>query len=380
MRVAIIHYTAPPVIGGVERVVAEQAKALIARGHDVTVFCNNADAHIKGVQVMECQRIVGAPCAAFHAVIVHNIFTMPFDHALTTRLVEMAVEQKATRWINWVHDVAALNPAYAHLPFHEQRHAMLRRAGERITHVAVSNLVRDLFCRATEIGIEQCAVIPNGIDENQILGLTDRVARFAKEHRFWDRDFILLHPARLVRRKNIELGLQVMASLREQGARPLLVITGAPDPHQPDSRAYFAELIALRQKLALEDFVVFAGEEDAPPDDDDVRALYRAADALFFPSKSEGFGLPLLEARLHGLQIFCSDIEVHRETLADDADSVFFDLDDPSPIAKRMLSWAAHDRRPRARREIIRKHFWFRICEEHLEPLLCGGYVPSIKS
>ena len=47
MRIAILHYTQPPVIGGVERVIGEQANALVAMGHEVSVFDRSADAHVR---------------------------------------------------------------------------------------------------------------------------------------------------------------------------------------------------------------------------------------------------------------------------------------------------------------------------------------------
>jgi glycosyltransferase involved in cell wall biosynthesis len=38
MRIALLHYSKPPVIGGVERVIGEQATALRELGHEVEVL------------------------------------------------------------------------------------------------------------------------------------------------------------------------------------------------------------------------------------------------------------------------------------------------------------------------------------------------------
>jgi glycosyltransferase involved in cell wall biosynthesis len=38
MRIAILHYSKPPVIGGVERVIGEQAAALRRLGHEVKLW------------------------------------------------------------------------------------------------------------------------------------------------------------------------------------------------------------------------------------------------------------------------------------------------------------------------------------------------------
>ncbi|HEY9286894.1 MAG TPA: glycosyltransferase, partial [Candidatus Dormibacteraeota bacterium] len=37
-RVGLLHYTCPPVIGGVETILYEQARRLAARGHSITVI------------------------------------------------------------------------------------------------------------------------------------------------------------------------------------------------------------------------------------------------------------------------------------------------------------------------------------------------------
>jgi len=53
--------------------------------------------------------------------------------------------------------------------------------------------------------------------------------------------------------------------------------------------------------------------------DGDMAALYSAASALIFPSKYEGFGLPLLEAMACACPIAASDIPAVRELAAESA-------------------------------------------------------------
>jgi glycosyltransferase involved in cell wall biosynthesis len=50
-------------------------------------------------------------------------------------------------------------------------------------------------------------------------------------------------------------------------------------------------------------------------------------DIFAMPSRSEGFGLALIEAALHSKKIVCSDIPIFRELFDEDAVS-FFELDD----------------------------------------------------
>ena len=53
--------------------------------------------------------------------------------------------------------------------------------------------------------------------------------------------------------------------------------------------------------------------------DAELAYCYRSARALVAVSKAEGFGLPLVEARLQGSQVFASDIPVFREVMGGEA-------------------------------------------------------------
>ena len=68
--------------------------------------------------------------------------------------------------------------------------------------------------------------------------------------------------------------------------------------------------------------------------DEDLSILYRAAETYVFPSLSEGFGLPAIEAMASRLPLACSDIPVFREVCGDNA--VFFNPTDPADIASKI--------------------------------------------
>jgi len=65
---------------------------------------------------------------------------------------------------------------------------------------------------------------------------------------------------------------------------------------------FYDELASQAAKLGLQDRVVLPGYVS----DDDLAKLYRLATAYVFPSLSEGFGLPLLEAQMAGLPVVAS--------------------------------------------------------------------------
>ncbi|WP_395746802.1 glycosyltransferase [Prosthecobacter sp.] len=322
MLIAILHYSKPPVIGGVERVIGEQAAALRSLGHEVEILTRH-EWHL----------------AAWDAVIVHNVFTMPFDLAWTKKLVALTRSRPDIRWINWVHDVRWS----AQVP--------------QAIHVAVSEHRRLDYMKATQ---EPVHVIPNGCDSSAVLGLTERVQELQLEQA----GLVLLQPTRFVRRKNIEFGLRLLAELPEA----LYLVTAAPDPHQKDGAKYFRELKRLAKELGVSRRVRFLGEKGALTDND-VRSLYHMADLLFFPSTQEGYGLPLIEAALHGVPVFCSHIPAHREVAVG---ATFFKLTaSPKNLARKIRAHPGVQVR-QAQRQMMVRLAWPRIIREMLEPLLSG--------
>lgn len=65
--------------------------------------------------------------------------------------------------------------------------------------------------------------------------------------------------------------------------------------------------------------------------DDDLTVLYKEATAFVFPSLSEGFGLPGLEAMAIGLPVLASNIPVFKEVYGEAA--LYFNPKDPQDIA-----------------------------------------------
>jgi glycosyltransferase involved in cell wall biosynthesis len=271
-------------------------------------------------------------------VIVHNVFTMPFDLAWTDELIKLTETRPDVRWINWVHDV---------------------RWAEKVpqaVHVAVSAHRRLEYAKHTG---EPIHVIPNGCDAKAVLGLEDRIAALKLEKA----GLVLLQPTRFVRRKNIEMGLRVLAEL----PNAIYLVTAAPDPHQKDGVKYFRELKRLAKELGVTKRVRFLGEK-AVLSDEEVRSLYEMADALFFPSFQEGYGLPLIEAALHQVPVFCSDIPAHREVAP--AEAVLFKLAaSPKGLARKIRAHAGVKAR-QARRALMARLDWETLLREKLLPLL----------
>lgn len=74
--------------------------------------------------------------------------------------------------------------------------------------------------------------------------------------------------------------------------------------------------------------------------DAELEYAYEHAAALIAASQEEGFGLPLAEAACYGLPVICSDIEVFREVVGDNA--TYFSSGDGASLAREMEQHLSH--------------------------------------
>jgi glycosyltransferase involved in cell wall biosynthesis len=190
---------------------------------------------------------------------------------------------------------------------------------------------------------------------------------------------LMLLPARITRRKNIEFGIRVTAALARHNQRafrkPLarLVITGPPGPHNPTNIAYLESLRSLREELGVTQRVHFLYEHgDGRPLDvtDAMMAdFYHLADLLLFPSRREGFGIPPLEAGLARLPIFAADIPTLQESAGDLA-HLFDPEGDPEAVAEAIATHLESNHAYQMRRQVLNQFTWKVVLERHLIPLI----------
>lgn len=130
-----------------------------------------------------------------------------------------------------------------------------------------------------------------------------------------------LFPAVTYEHKNHRRLLEAFAILERQGSSLSLVCTGALKHHWPRIRDDLG-------RLGLERRVRFLGYVPQV----EMRAIFRAARLLVFPSLFEGAGLPVIEALAERLPIACADIPAPREYAGDAA--VYFDPLLPEDMAR----------------------------------------------
>jgi glycosyltransferase involved in cell wall biosynthesis len=118
-------------------------------------------------------------------------------------------------------------------------------------------------------------------------------------------------------------------------------------------------------QLKAEDLVNLAGFVP----DSELGALYRQAGAFVFPSLSEGFGLPGLEAMAQGVAVAASDIPVFKEVYKDAA--VYFEPEDPEDIADKIKKLLSDKKLQEQLKEqgsrLVKQYSWKKMAQETLQ-------------
>jgi glycosyltransferase involved in cell wall biosynthesis len=399
-RIAILHYAAPPTIGGVEATIAKHAQLFAKSDYPVKIVAGRgaqfdplipveiiavADSQAPRVSEMNAELGQGIVSEKFHALtheltqalgaalgdcdvlIAHNVLSLHKNLALTAALKNVG-GSSGIKLIAWCHDFAWSDPQYA-----DQLHPgypwdLLKQVWSDAKYVVVSEARRTELVELWGKAKAEIWVVPSGIDPLEFFGVTEGAARWAHEFKLIDAAPLLILPARLTRRKNIEQAIEIIAALGRNFAQPKLLITGPPGAHNSTNVAYLDKLRDLRKALQIQDQVVFLYEH-GPVSSKTMRDLYWLADALLFPSEREGFGIPLLEAGLARLPIFCADLPVFHETAGDRAH--YFSIEDtPDRIATEIAKTLTNDSAYQLKRRIVREYDWQRIFKDRIEPLV----------
>ena len=403
MKIALLHYSSPPIVGGVESVLAHHARLMTEAGHEVTILAGRGEAFDERIpvrvlpcldsrhgEVMEVKALLDAgkrtpafdalrdrikkellvELKDFDALIAHNVASLHKNLALTAALHEIYQTPGFPRLILWHHDLAWTTPRYRHEMYDGYPWDLLRSRWEGVAQVVVSELRRQELGSLLGIPKASIRVIPNGVDIHSFFKLEPQTIRLMEQLKLLESDPLFLLPVRLTPRKNIELALQVMAEIRKHFPEAMLLVTGPEGPHNPANAAYKQRLLQLRDELALRGRVHFLAEVTSEFMPDAVIAdFYRLADALLFPSREEGFGIPIIEAGFSHIPVFCADIPVLRELGGEDV-SYFSPDAEPRLVAEQITRRLEAETTSRWARRARQDYTWAQIYALQIAPFI----------
>jgi glycosyltransferase-like protein len=205
-----------------------------------------------------------------------------------------------------------------------------RRAIEEPDHVLVVSEHWRRILRE-DYGID-AAVVRNGVDPDHFPAVGPERREQLRATIGTASRFLFLAVGGIEPRKGSKTLFAALGLLRERGTDPIVAIVGGHSFR--DYEEYRQQALAMLpiRGLALGEDIIQLGTVP----DETLRAWYRSADALAFPSMEEGFGLAPLEALAADLPVVASDLPVFKEFLTDGQDALLPAAGDPRALADAM--------------------------------------------
>jgi glycosyltransferase involved in cell wall biosynthesis len=229
-----------------------------------------------------------------------------------------------------IHDVIAEQYPELTLPTHGararwrlKRRLAVKQAARIFT---VSKTSRMLL--AADLGVSEAslAVVPEAPDPVFGPRSAEEIERELTPLGLGGGERYLVYAGGISPHKGLETLLDGYAMLSEPA--PRLAIAGALE-----DEAFLSAAGSVRRQIAelgLRDRVLLTGFVS----DETLACLYAGSVAFVSPSRSEGFGLPAVEAAAAGTPVVLSDIPAHRETL--DGAAFYFRSRDAAALAEQL--------------------------------------------
>jgi D-inositol-3-phosphate glycosyltransferase len=360
-RIALVSDHASPLaapgatdVGGQNVYVAQVARHLAARGHEVDVFTRREDrdtpevvAWLPGVRVIHVdagppervpkEDLLPAMDAFTDAVVVAaRVRRYDLLHANFFMSGLVAAEVKRRLGIPFVVTFHALGKVRRREQgdadrFPEERIAIEERIVREADRIVAEcpqdeeDLIR--LYGAEPVRIE---MVPAGFDPEELGPVSRQVAR--RRIGVAASEDVVLHVGRLVPRKGIAELLEGFARFREGARRPTRLLVVGGDPTDAAAVAERDRLEGVARDLDIADAVRFEG----PVARDRLRDYYSAADLFATTPWYEPFGITPVEAMACGTPVIGTNVGGIRFTVRDGETGYLVPPRDPAAIADRL--------------------------------------------
>ena len=310
----------PGGVGGSEEYITRQIAAMAAANQDrITLFVLPGFAAVHPGLVATCELVV-APVRGLRRELRVAAEVVWLNGQLRRRRFDVVHHAGGTVPVGspgpivvTVHDIQYLvYPAtFSRLKLQYLRHAVpaaVRRAGLVVTP---SQFVADTIAAAFHVPAERLVVAANAPPPS-VDAPTDRDA-LRRTYGLAGR--VVLYPAITYRHKNHLKLLAAMEPLLRADPDMRLVLPGGTGPVEADVRG-------MAGQFGISAQVVRPGRIPAA----DLAGLYRLADVMAFPSRYEGFGVPVLEAMAAGCPVVAASTTALPEAV--DSAGLLVDPDD----------------------------------------------------
>jgi glycosyltransferase involved in cell wall biosynthesis len=174
--------------------------------------------------------------------------------------------------------------------------------------IAVSQQTADDLALAWGVDAKRVLVAPNGVDSRFSPGTPAQAMSFRHARGLPERYWFYL--GTLEPRKNLLVLLEAFARWRQSVCQSVSSVAALPHLVLAGGKGwYYDTIFAQVAALGLAEIVHFPGFVP----DAELPQWYRAAELFLYPSRYEGFGLPVVEAMACGTPVICSNAPGVRE-------------------------------------------------------------------
>lgn len=373
-KIGLAHYTYPPVIGGVEKIVFDHAQYFARYGFDTTIFTGEGknenpklslevipefrslnvtnqslqekilnDASFPNEFYSQKERIYQEIERKFNDIdifFIHNILTFSFNLALNAALTEYIKKHPDKKYIIWVHDVVLDSMRKKRSFKNKEIDELVYKPLENVQYVGISHFLKNTLTEEIGFPASLIDVIPNGIDIGSLLNFHPLTQKIVSKYDILNSDPLIFLPTKIMKHKNIDLCLKILSQIKKQKNRVLLIITAKGFPHNRNS-AYVDEMLNLINKLDISKNVILLHNEISEQyrqiEYKIVDDFYRLSDIVYFLSSFENFGLPLLESGITKTPIIVNNLKVFNEIESNNVYYVDVENESIESIAKKTL-------------------------------------------
>ena len=408
-RIAILHYAYPPKIGGVEVLISQHAKILSKIGYKVTIiagFGKETDKNINFIQIPEIQSIMSFDKSLYKkivrkgivdedfyllykniktklakildkqdTIIIHNMTTLVHNLPFIFFIKEYAKANPQKNFLLWTHDETFIDgprilkkkPGVNLNKFLKE---LLIQPIPQATYIVISQTFKKLLLKVMPIPHEKVKVIPNGIYLQRFLEIDGSIWKIIEEKNLLSSFPLIISPVNILERKNLEYSIETIFYLKKTFPKIKYIITGKPSAHRKNIE-YKEKILQLIKKLNLGKNVILLGEIfKRALKDSEVHDLYDISDLIFYFSKAENFGLPILEATLAKTPIFASNLPVFEEIADDYIFKINFEKIPPAKLAQSIKKFIKTNKFLQYNYIVRTKYNLEEIVKKQLIPLL----------
>ncbi len=408
-KIGLLHYAYPPNIGGVEMLIREHAKILSEMDYEISVISGNGEEKnpkINFVRIEEIQSIIrfnpqlyekivekGIIDNDFYSlaqniknkiepyldnldvVIVHNMMTLIHNLPFIYFLKDYIKKNSTKKFFFWTHDQTYINgetilKEKEGVNLNPEEKKLLMEPVEKASYIAISETFKELLCQVMPIPKNKVQVISNGIDLKKFLEIDESIWRIVNEKQLLYNFPLIFSPVNILYRKSLDYCLDIVFFLKKHYPDIKYIISGQTSAHRKNL-GYYETLLKKITQLKLKDNVIFLKDYlNRFLENSEIHDLYDLSDLVFFFSKSENFGLPLLEAALTNTPAFVSNLKVFKEIGGNNLLSVDINKQTAEQTASFIKNFLETDKIIQLKKSAKQKYNLETIIKEKLLPLI----------